>query len=395
MTRLGALAFAASFFVAAIAHAKVMPLERLPDDKLIALAPLLKHGDVALIESTPAGAMKQVTLMMYVAAPPEIMHDVIAHPGEYKHVIPNVTRSTWEPSGADTGVSAWKIELPVSSFEMVNAFKFEPGPTGAVFVTSPDPLDDATIRWEFLPASGGGTVLVQYGYSDVKHSNALVRSFLKRMPVTEHGLALAAQLLLATNMRAAAEKRARPGTITPPDAKARGPGFDFLLARGQVAVLRSLESGRLGDVSLLDRMYAPVSRIGELLSRPAEWGRFVPGVEESRERARGPGTVEWVADFAVPLMTWSTGWAMRYAERTYEGVGVSGDLAGAHFQWDLTPRGAGETLVVYRVNMSLAHSSLLARKMFQYEPSLEHGLNVAFSLVYLRAIRGKAEGWSN
>src|SRR5439155_26601791 len=139
-----------------------------------------------------------------------------ARPGDYKNVIPNVTRSTWEPRADGSGVSAWKIELPISSFEMVNAFTFDPGPTGAVNVTSPDPLDDATIRWEFLPAAGGGTVLVQYGYSDVKHSNALVRSFLKRMPVTEHGLALAAQLLLATNMRAAAVKRAAPGSVAPP-----------------------------------------------------------------------------------------------------------------------------------------------------------------------------------
>jgi hypothetical protein len=331
--------------------------------------------------------------VLYVAAPPPIVHDVVAQPWEYKHVIPNMSKSTWEPRADGGGTSAWKIDLPISSFEMVNAFKFEPGPAGAVVVTSPDERDDATFRWEFLPASGGGTVLVQYGYSDVKHSNALVRSFLKRMPVTEHGLALAGQLLLAVNMRAAAEKRAQPGSVTPPDPKARGPGFEFMLERGQVVVLRSLADGRLGDVSLLDRVFAPLQRVGEILSRPGEWGRFIPGVEECRERGHGPGTVDWVADFALPLQTWTTGWVMRFTERTYEGVGVSGDLAGAHFQWDLTARGAGETLVVYRVNMSLGRSSLLARKMIQFEPSLEHGLNVAFSLVYLRAIRGKAEGW--
>jgi hypothetical protein len=389
-----ALALALVALWAAAARAKVMPLERLPDEKWIALAPLLAQADVALVESTPSGAMKQVTLALYVAAPPAVVHDVVARPWLYRDVIPNLSRCDWEPRGADGGLSSWKIDLPISSFQMTNLFTFEPGAAGAVRVTSPDEHDDATFRWEFLPAPGGGTVLVQYGYSDVKHASAVVRAFIARMPVMEHGLALSGQLLLAANMRTAAEKRVARGSVTPPAADKRdAASYEFLLPRGQVVLLRTRKDGKLGDVSVIDRVYAPLQRVGEILARPVEWCRFVPAVEECHDRGRGPGTIGWVADWSLPLQTWTTGWVMRMTERSYEAAGVSGDLEGAHFRFDLTPRAAGETEVVYRANLALAHASVIARKLFQYEPWIEHGLNVAFSLVYLRAVRGRAEGW--
>ena len=72
---------------------------------------------------------------------------------------------------------------------------------------------------------------------------------------------------------------------------------------------------------------------------------------------------------------------------------VGGDLAGARFRWDLTAKGPNETLVVYRVNERLTDGSTLFRKLIELQPALEHGLTVAFSLVYLRAIRAKAERW--
>src|SRR5437879_3299477 len=213
-----------------------MPLEKLPTDKLIGLTPLLQHGDVALIESNPDGRLKQVTLILFVAAPAATVHDLLAHPGDFKKFVPNITKSTWEPL-PEGGVSTWKLDLPVSSFEQTNIYHFDPGPTGGVDMKCPTEEEDATYRWELWPVPAG-TVLVQYGYTDVKHSNALVRRFVKKMPVTEHGLALAAQLLLAANMKREAEKRTPPGTLPPVDANAKSSGFGFLLDRGQVAVMR-------------------------------------------------------------------------------------------------------------------------------------------------------------
>jgi hypothetical protein len=381
-----------SLLMAHAASARVMPLSRLPDDKLVGLAPLLQKGDLALIESNPDGTLKQVTLLLFVAAAPETVHEVIAHPGDYKKFIPNVTKSTWEARPDGTFASSWQLDLPVSSFDQTNIYTFEPGPTAAIDVRCPDERDDATYRWELKPVTGG-TVLVQYGYTDVKHSNSLVRSFMKRMPVTEHGLALAAQMLLAMNMKQESERRTRPGSLPPLDKSVKSPGFGFLLDRGQVAVMRSFPDGKLSDVSLLDRYYAPAAKILDALSHPGAWSSFIPGVASSEERARSGPMLTYHIDFSIPLVTWSSTYDQRSTERSVEGFATGGDLHGAHYQWDLTPRSPTETLVVYRVNQRLQQSSTVFRKLVDYEPSLEHGLNVAFSLVYLRALRAKSEGW--
>jgi hypothetical protein len=379
-----ASSFLAALLLSSAAHAKVMPLERLPADKLVALAPLLVHGDIALAESNRDGTMKQVTLILLVRAAPDAVHALITHPGEYEKYVPNVSKSSWTPS-ENGGTSTWKVDLPIGSFSQTNTYAFEPD--GGVLMTCPNPDDDATWRWE-THAAGGATVMVLYGYTDVKHSSALVRSFMKKLPVTEHGLALAAQMMLAWNLRKEAEKRAPVA----PSLPASGGGFNFLLDRGQVAVMRSHPDGKLHDVSVLDRVYAPIDKIAAAIGKPGEWSKLIPGVESSREISRG-GTIRYETSFHVPLVTWSSTWEMMTSATAFDSAAIEGDLTGARARWDLTARGPSETLVVYRVNQQLARSSTAYRTLIQYEPSLDQGLNVAFALVYLRAIRGRAEGW--
>jgi hypothetical protein len=387
------IAFALALLaLCATARASVWPLERLPDQKLAELASLLQHGDMALIESKPDGTMKQVTLFMFIAAKPETVHDVIANPGQYKKFVPNLSKSTWEKQADGHMVSSWQLDLPVSEFDGVNVYDFEPGPAGAIDLHAVDPNDEATYRWEMLPVAGG-TVLVQYGYTDVKHSNKFVRNFLKRIPTMEHGLALAAQLMMVAPMRVEAEKRTPKGSLSPVDAKAKPPGFNFLLQRGMVAIMRT-ENGRLSDVSVLDRAFAPMSAVADAITHPAAWSKFVPGVDESYERSRKEGIVEYRTVMSVPLVSWDTVYSMRTSPAQIEGLGIEGDLRGARYQWDLVNRGPKETLTIYRVGEPLAQSSIIVRKLFSSQPPLEHGLGVAFALVYLRAMRARAEGWA-
>ena len=370
-----------------------MPLVPLPEAEVRRLGPTLASGDLALIESNPDGTMRQVTLLLWVRARPELVHEVLAHPGDYRQFVRNVSKSSWQVRPDGIGISSWQLDLPVSSFTQLSAYRFDPGPTGPILVTSVDDHEDATWRWELVPAEGGGTILVQYGYTDVKHSSAFVRSFLKKMPVTEHGLALAAQLLLASNIRAESEKRALALGPPLPSPLGKQVGFGVLLQRGQVVVMRSGAGGALLDVSLIDRVFAPIDKIRTALSNPASWPRFVPGVDTVDERRRETAQVAYHLDFSVPMVTWASDYVLRLGESVIEGFALAGDLRGAHFRWDLTPRGPSETTVVYRVNQRLGQSSLVFRKLIQHDPSLEHGLNVAFSLVYLRGVRGKAEGW--
>jgi hypothetical protein len=375
----------------AAAASEPIVLSRLPNDKLAALAPLLAHGDMALVESNPNGTMKQVTVLLFIAAKPETVHDVITRPGDYRKFIPNLSRSTWERRPDGKMVSSWQFELPVAEFDGLNVYDFEPGPAGAMNVSAIDPNDESVYRWELLPVTGG-TVLVQYGYTDVKHSNKFVRSFMQRQPTMEHGLALAAQLMLASPMRKEALRRTPPGSLPPVDTTVRSPGFNFLLSRGQVTIMRTREDGHLGDVSVLDRVFAPTEKIVQAITSPAAYARFIPGVDESYEKSRDGSVINYRVVMSVPLVSWNTSYAMRATPGSIEGIGTDGDLRGAHFKWDLTNRGT-ETMAVYRLNEPLAQSSLILRKLFESQPALERGIGVAFGLVYMRAMRGRAEGW--
>jgi hypothetical protein len=239
---------------------------------------------------------------------------------------------------------------------------------------------DAAYRYEMLPV-GEGTLLVQYGYTDVKHSNAFVRSFLKRQPMMEHGLALSAQMMFVTAMRAEAIRRAGGARGVAP-AAAHAPSFAALLARGQVAVMRS------GEISVLERMYAAESRVSDAIARANEYESFVPGVDKSYRRGEGV-----YVEMSLPIVTWGSTWAIRREAHAVDGAALDGDLRGARFRWDLSSTTMRETLAVYRVRQVLDASSVVLRKLFQYQPSLELGINVALGLVWSRAIRARAEGW--
>jgi hypothetical protein len=368
-------------------------ITRLPAEALAPLGAVARRGDVALVESNPDGTMKQVTLFLYVAAPPVLVHEVVAHPSEYARFVPNLARSTFERRPDGSAVHRWRIELPVSSFEGEDAYRFEPGATGAVELTSA--RDDASYRWEMLPAPGG-TLLVQYGYTDVLHANRFVRAFVRRQPTIEHGLALAAQLMLAAPMRREAERRAG-ATTAAGDASAggaAGSALEPLLRRGQVAIMRSGDRAQPGEVSVIDRVYAAEARVINAIGRPAEYAAFMPGVDRSDEHSRAGAELSYSMEVSIPIVTWATRYAMRLERHGAEGAGIEGDLRGARFRWDLAEKGTAETEVVYRLRQPLAQSSFLIKKLFQVDPTLDRGLNVAFALITLRAVRGRAEGWT-
>jgi hypothetical protein len=362
------------------------PLTPLPRAQLVEMAPLIALADVACIESQPDGTMKQVSVLTWIAAPPSIVRDVIEASDRYKEYVPNMTRSTREPLPDGGWLSVWRMELPVSSFEGKSRFHRD----GDAISIHGD--DEASYRYDIIPVAGG-TILAQYGFVDVKHSSAFVRAFVKRQPMMEHGLALSAQLMFTTAMRAESLRRASAAgvKIAAPRAASSSPppSFDALLARGQVAVMRTSAGAGAGDVSVLMRIFAPEPRVHDAIVKAGQWADFVPGVNKSYARAPG----EYQVEMSVPIVSWATAWALRDGPHAIDGAGIAGDLNGARFRWDLSARGDKETLAVYRVRQKLDAGSLILRKLFAHQPSLEYGINVALGLVWMHAMRARAEGW--
>ena len=171
----------------------------------------------------------------------------------------------------------------------------------------------------------------------------------------EHGLALSAQLMFTTAMRTEALKRAAAaGAPTIATPRGPSPSFDALLARGQVALMRTTAGGGGGDVSVLERIFAPEARVHDVVVKAGQWADFVPGVDKSYARTAG----EYQVEMSVPIVSWATAWALRDGPHAIDGAGVSGDLSGARFRWDLSSRGEKETLAVYRVRQKLDAGSL-------------------------------------
>jgi ribosome-associated toxin RatA of RatAB toxin-antitoxin module len=370
------------------------PLQGLPADKLVTMPPLLRHGEVALIESLPSGRLRQVTLIALAAAPVEIARQAVVDVERYPEFVHSMTRSTATRVDADTVDHKWVISLGITSLNGVTRNKYSPD--GAIDVVATDPNDKGRFRWEFYPAAGG-TVMVMYGYTDVMHSNDLIRSIVNRSPTMEHGLALAAQLVQFRAMKQRAEQLAQSAAAAARSAGEAGSkpaSFDFLLDRGRVAVIRSNAAGKLSDFSVLDRIYAARDKIEAIIHAPGDYVRFVEGVKQSAELSREPESVTYSIQTSIPHISWDSRYLMRWDGRgSTDGFCTDGDLRRSQYRWDLTAVNEKTTTAVLRVRQDLGAASLILRTLFQAEPLFEHGIAVALGLVSMAGVRGRAEGW--
>jgi hypothetical protein len=391
MPRVSPALIAISLTVAGVASASEAPLQPLPREKLAAMSPLLEHGEVALLESKQDGEMRQVTVVSLVAAPPDRVRAVLLAPEHWKEWVRNLRcpRVTHQKDGAvDCDCD---IDLRLVSLTAANHIKQLPD--GDLAVAALSPSDPSSYRWQFVPVPGG-TVMAQYGYTDVLHANSFIQRLVHATPGLEHGLALALQLFFVHVVKSGAERQAHEAGFKPMAEPApKAPGFHFLLERGRVAVVRSTPEGRLADISLIDTVHAPLAKVMGVIEKPGDYRDIIDGVKQSYEVKRSPGELIFQLELDLSIFSWSGRFAMRRAGNAVDEQGLAGDLYGAHYRWDLTPRGADATQVVFRANQNLAAASpLLLGALFREQPQFEHGLSVAFGLLQVSGIRGRAEG---
>jgi ribosome-associated toxin RatA of RatAB toxin-antitoxin module len=382
-----ALAIALLSALPAPARAAKPTLQTLPGDRLQAMPELLKHGDVALIESQPNGRLKQITILTFVAAPPQKVHDVVADLGNYPEFVKNMTKCTVTRNADGTVDQSWVITYTIVSFNGTTRHTFNPD--GSIDLEATNPEDNARFRWEFHPAAGG-TVLAMYGYTDVMHSPSIIRNGVEKAPTLEHGLALSTQLVQVRAMKARAEKLAgTPAADGGP--KPKSPGFGFLLDRGRVIVLRSAPSGKLADLSILDRIAAARDRVEATILAPAAYASFMDAVPKSEEVKRDADGIAWRWKIDLPIASWESRFVMRPDGRGgIDAMAIEGDLKNARLRWDLTTLAPDRTMAVLRTSADLSASSLVLRALFNQEPLFEHGFAVAIGLIPVAGVRARA-----
>lgn len=362
-------------------------LQTLPNDKLSGLAPLLRGGDIALIESDDKGFEKQVTTMTLVAAAPDKVREVVVHPERYGDFVRNMSESRVEKLPDGTLNHHWKLTYAVDSFEGTNHYVMHPD-----YVEMIDPTGPSIYRWEFLPsATGGGTILVLYGYTDVRHSKGFVEKVLKRAGTLEHGLALITQMTFLLAVKDRAEKD--PGAFEPYQQQAGKamPSYHFLLDRGLVAVLHK-QNGRLAGISLVDRANAPPATLLRMAADAGKWSSFVPSIAKSNDLPPQSGVSTVEIEQSLPMMSWTTTWWVRPAPNAVDVFGASGDLRGARLRWDVRPLSDGKTELTLRSSQqSFDRENIIMRQLYKLEPLFEYGVNVGLDLVVMRAVKERAE----
>ncbi len=381
------------------------PLTELPRERLAQLAPLLRTGDFVLLESDARGWERQVTSITLAKASPQAVREVLIHPERYEDFVRNMIGREVKPGPEGTFDHTWKLSYGVASFSGVNRYRLLPArpdePVGEVELI--DPTGMSHYRWQFIPAAhGGGTIVVVYGFTDVRHSGGLIDKILARAQTLEHGLAIITQLSFHRALCAEAEKHTdavppyqRPAPGTPATS------FQFLLDRGLLAILRH-QGGRLAELSLTDRSRAPLAALRNELAHPERW-TYVPSL--SRVVAHDPrdGLPVVEIEQSLPLMSWTTHFGVRAAAdapadapaaapMSIDLYGLDGDLRGAFLRFDLQPDAlSGIQQIVLRGKLAYDRSSVVMRQLFKIEPLFEDGVNVGLTLVILRAVRGEVE----
>jgi hypothetical protein len=375
---------------AALAEPKPVALSTLPAARLAALAPMLRSTDLALLESTAQGAMRQITTLVLVAAPPHLVREVFAHPERYDQFVRNLDRSQVKQLPDGSLEHSYRISNPFQSIYGTHRYLFsKEGPVPPVEILDAEDPAGRHLRWEFLPA-GGGTLLVVYGYTPIPNTG-LVGKLITRVPTLEYGLALMSQMGLVKVMKERAEQLAGGG-VTLPTAAPGSPAADyqFLVERGAVAFLRTA-GGRLSDISMISKLRANPDETLDVLAQPAQWSEFVPSISRSLSVGPQQGAEAIELEQSVPLMSWRTVFAVRRTADAVDMLAMSGDLRGSRLRWDVRRDRSGGTQVVLRSNQAFERTSMVLRQLYKIEPSFQYGVNVGLTLPLVWGVKARAE----
>lgn len=168
------------------------------------LGPLLKHGQIALIESYPDGGLRQVAVFTEVAASREKMAKIVQDPAKYPEFVHNFAEQevTVQPDGRLR--MEWELDVPMSNIEGVSMMTIEDNGSVDVVAQSGD-IKRGRWRWEFLALGENRSIPIHYAYSDVRKASWVTERIVKSQPLFEHGIVIASGTVAMTAMKARAE----------------------------------------------------------------------------------------------------------------------------------------------------------------------------------------------
>lgn len=172
---------------------------------LDALAPMLEHGTVLVVQSTRGGPVAQVLLAEAVDAPAAIVRRVIREADRWPEFIDSLESQTMTQVTDASWDLEWRISIPMGSVGGTSRMKLRPD--GAIVVdTLSGDIQSGRAHWVALGRGEGRSILVHHSYSDLREASWLLGILLDAEPYLEHGILGAAGTLAVTRMKARAEE---------------------------------------------------------------------------------------------------------------------------------------------------------------------------------------------
>ncbi len=167
---------------------------------------LIRHGQLALIESYDDGTLKQVALLDEVKASAEKIEKIVQDPARYPEFIPNFAEQKVTPQPDGKLKMEWELEVPMVNLTGTSMMTIEKDGSVDVVAVEGD-IKRGRWRWEFKPGPAGFTIPVHYAYSDVRESSWVTRMIVEKQPLFEHGIVIASTTVAMHAMKARAEGR--------------------------------------------------------------------------------------------------------------------------------------------------------------------------------------------
>lgn len=390
------------------AEAKTCRLEsRAQDIDVPVVAELAERGELALIESSPEGAARQVILFAVLAAPPEQVWDVLMDVEAYPQFLRTVVATKITRRDGPMMAYDWELDLP---FFNLKGERLQRGQRPKVVEVRGNRghLVGSRERWELYPLDGGKRTLAAfYRALDVDTGGILLKTMVKLEPSMEQGANLSTAFVHLRGLRRRIEGKSGP---EPPQVRRTGPVPAFrplglgaeslaegrlkrLLRHGQLALIESHDDGALRQVALVTVVDAPSEKLSAVIRAPEKYPEFIKNFAQQKVTTLPDGRLQLQWELEVPLTNLHGTSVMAMGEDgTVEIEAVSGDITRGRWRWELTPLGAGATLPVHYAYTDVRESSWVTRKIVDREPLFEHGIVIASGTVALAAMKARAEG---
>jgi hypothetical protein len=360
----------------------------------------LGDADLVLSHDPRTAHPVRVLLATKVAARAEQVRQVLLAPASYGKAMPSfrrvevVSRQKHERGQTDLQV-AWELEVPLWNLE------------GKLWLRPrSDGVDLQLAEGDFAPGLFHLTVsddkgpkpkrsiLTIEGHANVRDANVATRQLVRRSPLAEAAITVAAAYVMLKSLAGLAER----GALVRPSAALLAPeplsldgaqtGRAALLRPRSTAVMaavRSRSDGRLGRVEVALPISTKAAKsLGrgpspEVFARLPGWKKVTIATREPAV-CTDPAAPCWAVKTDLPLFSLDGIWKVR--QRPWRAHMVAGERKGALLGIDIVPSGSSAgSLLVFSEHPRLDRAGYVPRKLIAAEPYLEHGLALALTLV--------------